>query len=100
MHASRLLAVIGSRQRPPVTLVPVNNNDLGARNEMIPTDYTPKEKLVKRQGKTVVVERNTEFPNPNIAKETPLHPPYESSPTASSIIQGSQYYNVSFPIVF
>ena len=83
-----------------MTLIPVNNNELGARNEMIPTEYAPRERLIKRQGKSVVVERKTEFPNPNLAKETPLHPPYESSPTASNIIQGAQYCNASFPIVF
>ena len=83
-----------------MTLVPVNDNELGARNEMIPTEYAPRERLVKRQGKSVVGERRTEFPNPNLAKETPLHPPYESSPTASNIIQGAQYCNASFPIVF
>ena len=91
---------MGSRQRPSMTLIPVNNNELGARNEMIPTEYVPQERLVKRQGKTVVIERKTEFPNPNIAKETPLHPPYESSPTASNIIQGAQYCNASFPVMF
>ena len=83
-----------------MTLIPVNNNELGARNEMIPTEYTPRERLVKRQGKSVVVERKTEFPNPNLAKETLCIHPYESSPTASSIIQGAQYSNASFPIVF
>lgn len=89
-----------SRQRPPVTLIPVNNNHLGARNEMIPTEYTPKERLIKRIGKHVTVERKTEFPNPNLAKDTPLHPPYESTPTASSILQGTQLQLVSYPIVF
>ena len=71
-------------------LIPINNNELGARNEMIPTEYTPKEKLFKRVGRTVVIERKTEFGNPNLAKETPLHPPYESTPIASHIIQGFQ----------
>ena len=89
-----------SRQRPPVTLIPINNNELGSRVEMIPTEYTPKEQLIKRIGKRMIVERKTEFPNPNLAKETPIHPPYESSPTASSIIQGSQFQTLSFPIVF
>ena len=89
-----------SRQFPPKVLVPVNNNYLGARNEMIPIEYTPKEKLVKRVGKHMIVERTTEFPNPNIAKDTPLFPPYESRPTASSIIQGTQLQSVTYPIVF
>ena len=89
-----------SRQRPPMTLIPVNNNELGARNEMIPTEYTPKERLIKRVGKHMIIERKTEFPNSNLAKETPLHPPYESTPTASHILQGTQLQTVSFPVIF
>ena len=89
-----------SRQLPPVTLVPVNIDHLGARNELIPTEYVPTDRLVKRVGKHITVERKTEFPNPNIARDTPLHPPYESSPTASSIIQGSQLQTVTFPVIF
>ena len=69
------MSIAFSRQRPAVTLISVNNNELGARNEMIPTECTPKDRLFKRIGKHITVERKTEFPNPNIAKETPLHPP-------------------------
>ena len=47
-------------------LIPVNDNELGARNEMIPTEYTPKENLIKRAGKHMIIERKTNFPNPNL----------------------------------
>ena len=33
-------------------------------------------------------------------KPTPLHPPYESAPQASSIIQGKAFMTNSFPIIF
>ena len=46
-------AIEGIRQRPPVTPIPANNNELGARNEMTPTEYIPEEeRLVKRVSKT------------------------------------------------
>ena len=89
-----------SRQKPPVTIVPVNIDHLGARNEMIPTEYTPREKLIKRVGKHITIEHKTEFPNSNLAKETPIHPPYESRPTASQILQGTSLQTVTFPIIF
>ena len=89
-----------SRQFPPKVLIPVNNNYLGARNEMIPTEFTSKDKLIKRVGKHITIERKTEFPNPNIAKETPIHPAYESRPTASQILQGTSLQTVTFPIIF
>ena len=94
------MAIQYSKSNPPLTFVPVNNNHLGARNELIPTEYTPSERLIKRVGHRIIHEHVTQFPDPNLPCETPLHPPYEARPTASSIIQGQQYSVASFPVQY
>ena len=70
-----------SRIQPPRVLIPVNHNHLGARYELIPVEYkNPKfQKPSFRQGKRVIVERQTIYPNFNNCKQTPLYPPYYNS---------------------
>ena len=72
------LAIQFSRQRPARALIPVNYNSLGAHNELIPTEF-PKQKyqIPKfRQGKRMIYERPTIYPNFNNTRQTPLYPPY------------------------
>ena len=65
-----------SRSYPPLAFIPVNNNHLGARNELIPVEYSEQDKIIKRTGHHIIRERKTEFEDNNKARETPLHPPY------------------------
>ena len=69
-----------SRTNPPRVIVPVNKNAVGAHNELLPsTEYElPTPHLVKQVKKSLVHQRKTKYEDPNKAKETPLHPPYES----------------------
>ena len=94
------MSIALSKSNPPLTFVPVNNNHLGARNELIPTEYSEKDRIIKRTGKNIIREHKTEFPDINKARETPLHPPFQAYPTASSIIQGQQSNITSFPVIF
>ena len=94
-----------SRVKPPMTLVPVNFNAVGAHNELLPnTEYGSKEpqgttcpynpeppKLIKRVKKSIVRQRQTTYDDPHKARETPLHPPYMSYESDS--IQGKSIMN-------
>ena len=67
-----------SRYQPPRVLIPVNYNHLGAHYEMIPVEYKDP-KYIKpsfRHAKRIIVERQTQYPNFNCTKQTPLYPPY------------------------
>ena len=100
-----------SRTNPPRVIVPVNKNAVGAHNELLPsTEYelcsegakgnrvpVPTPHLVKQVKKSLVHQRRTQYEDPNRAKETPLHPPYESYMTDS--IQGKSTFN-NGPIAF
>ena len=89
-----------SRIHPPRTLIPVNINHLGAQNLLIPTEYKPSTGRIKRTLKPQIIEHDTYYEDFNKCKPTPLHPPYEHSPTASEIIQGKSFTSNSFPIIF
>ena len=89
-----------SRENPPRTLIPVNVNHLGAQNVLMPTEYKPSSNRMRRKLKPLIHERETTYENFNETKPTPLHPPYESLPQASEIIQGTGYQQAWFPIVF
>lgn len=89
-----------SRIHPPRTLIPVNINHLGAQNLLIPTEYKPSTGRIKRVLKPQIIEHDTYYEDFNKCKPTPLHPPYEHSPTASEIIQGKSFTSNSFPIIF
>ena len=69
-----------SRVNHPHVLVPVNNKATGAHNELLPSsNYDPEPvHLIKRVKKRIVHQRKTVYSDPNKARETPLHPPYES----------------------
>ena len=88
-----------SRTNPLRVIVPVNNNAVGAHNELLPsTEHElPPPHLVKKVKKNIVHQRKTKYEDPNKAKETPLHPPYESYMTES--IQGKSTFN-NGPIAF
>ena len=88
-----------SRTNPPRVLVPVNENAIGAHNELLPsTKYElPTPHLVKQTKKSIVRQRKTTYDDPNKAKETPLHPPYMSYESDS--IQGKSIFN-NGPIAF
>ena len=95
----------------PRTLLTVNNNAVGAHNELLPNnEYGSKEpqgttcpykpqysKLIKRVKKSIIHQRKTSYENPNKAKETPLHPPYMSYESTS--IQGKGLMNTG-PLAF
>ena len=83
----------------PRTLLTVNNNAVGAHNELLPnTEYKPQySKLIKRVKKSIIHQRKTSYENPNKAKETPLHPPYMSYESTS--IQGKGLMNTG-PLAF
>ena len=88
-----------SRVNPPRALVPVNNEATGAHNELLPSStYDPEPiHLIKRVRKRVVHQRRTVYDDPNKARETPLHPPYESYMGAS--IQGRSAFS-NGPVAF
>ena len=88
-----------SRVNPPRVLVPVNNEATGAHNELLPSNnYDPEPvHLVKRVKKRIVHQRRTVYNDPNKARETPLHPPYESYMGAS--IQGRSSFS-NGPVAF
>ena len=67
-----------SRVQPPRVIIPVNYNHLGAHYEMIPVEYKqPKfPKPSFRQGKRMIMERQTVYTDFNKCKQTPLYPPY------------------------
>ena len=77
-----------SRTNPPRTIVPVNYNHVGAHNELLPnTEYKPEfPKIIKSVRKSIINQRKTKYEDPNLAKQTPLHPPYMNYETDS--IQG------------
>ena len=83
----------------PRTLLTVNNNAVGAHNELLPNnEYKPQySKLIKRVKKSIIHQRKTSYENPNKAKETPLHPPYMSYESTS--IQGKGLMNTG-PLAF
>ena len=83
----------------PRTLLTVNNNAVGAHNELLPNnEYRPQySKLIKRVKKSIIHQRKTSYENPNKAKETPLHPPYMSYESTS--IQGKGLMNTG-PLAF
>ena len=87
------------KSSPPRTLLTVNNNAVGAHNELLPnTEYRPQySKLIKRVKKSIIHQRKTSYENPNKAKETPLHPPYMSYESTS--IQGKGLMNTG-PLAF
>ena len=89
-----------SRQNPPRELIPVNVNHLGAQNVLIPVSYIPTSNRIKRTLKPKLLERTTYYEDFNKCKPTPLHPPYESAPQASNIIQGKAFMTNSFPVIF
>ena len=92
-------AVQFSRVNPPRVLVPVNENAVGAHNELLPNNnYEPEPiHLVKRLTKRIIRQRKTKYDDPNRARETPLHPPYESYSGAN--LQGRSTFN-NGPIAF
>ena len=87
------------KSSPPRTLLTVNNNAVGAHNELLPDkEYKPQySKLIKRVKKSIIHQRKTSYENPNKAKETPLHPPYMSYESTS--IQGKGLMNTG-PLAF
>ena len=89
------------KSSPPRTLLTVNNNAVGAHNELLPNNEGPKgpqySKLLKRAKKSIIHQRKTSYENPNKAKETPLHPPYMSYESTS--IQGKGLMNTG-PLAF
>ena len=87
------------KSSPPRTLLTVNNNAVGAHNELLPNnEYKPQySKLIKRAKKSIIHQRKTSYENPNKAKETPLHPPYMSYESTS--IQGKGLMNTG-PLAF
>ena len=108
------------KSSPPRTLLTVNNNAVGAHNELLPNnEYGPTRqrlgavakgpqdttcpyrphysKLLKRAKKSIIHQRKTSYENPNKAKETPLHPPYMSYESTS--IQGKGLMNTG-PLAF
>ena len=89
-----------SKQNPPRELIPVNYNHLGAQNILIPVEYRPTTNRIKRTLKPQILERTTYYEDFNKMKPTPLHPPYESAPQASDIIQGKAFMVNSFPVIF
>ena len=89
-----------SRQNPPRALIPVNVNHLGAQNVLIPVEYRPTTNRIKRTLKPEILERTTYYEDFNKMRPTPLHPPYESAPQASNIIQGKAFMVNSFPVIF
>ena len=102
-------AIWGSRTRPPLTMIPVNDNHLGARNVMIPTEYKPQWETAKWHSKTKIHEQKTVYEPFNTGRPTPLHPPYmsytkltknDTAALPSDLFQGRTASSVSFPIVF
>ena len=83
----------------PRTLLTVNNNAVGAHNELLPNNEVRPQysKLIKRAKKSIIHQRKTSYENPNKAKETPLHPPYMSYESTS--IQGKGLMNTG-PLAF
>ena len=88
-----------SRVNPPRVLIPVNNNAVGAHNELLPTnEYEIKPPvMIKRVKKSIIHQRETSYEDPNIAKETLLHPAYMSYESDS--IQGKSIINTG-PLSF
>lgn len=102
-------AIWGSRQHPPLVMIPVNNNHLGARNIMIPTEYEPQWETAKWHQKTKVHEQKTKYEDFSKCKPTPLHPPYmsytkmtknDTSIIPSDLFEGKTATSVSFPVIF
>lgn len=90
-----------SRINPPQVLIPVNVNHLGAHNELISTNADPLPyNLMKQVHKPRLSQRLTHYDDPNIARQTPLHPPYESEPTDINNVQGKAMNTFSQPIIF
>ena len=62
----------------PKVLITKNYNAIGAHNELQPNNtYKPEpSKLIKHVKKNIIHQRQTKYDDLNIAKNTPLHPPY------------------------
>ena len=73
----------------PKVLITKNYNAIGAHNELLPNNEGPKgpqgttcpyksepSKLIKHVKKNIIHQRQTKYDDLNIAKNTPLHPPY------------------------
>lgn len=76
--------------KPAQYITQVNVNAVGAHNESIPVyPTTPPFVIYKRQGKTMHRQRIHVDPDINIAKDTPLYPPYQHYPDSLNIIQGA-----------
>lgn len=90
-----------SRVNPPKVLIPVNDNHLGARNEMVISNIEPPApKIYKQTRKRMINQRITTFEDPNEARPTPLHPPYETNVNDLDNVQGKQMNTSSQAIVF
>ena len=71
-------------------LIPVNVNHLGAHNELMPTNPpTEMMRVYKYHSKPLKVQRVWVDPDINIAKDTPLWPPYQNFPDDLDRVQGS-----------
>lgn len=77
--------------KPNRVLVPMNVNVLGAHNELIPTNPPPTtfEMSYLRQGKPIRIQRIHVDPDLNIAKDTPLNPPYQTYAETFDRVQGA-----------
>ena len=102
-------AIWGSRQHPPLVMIPVNDNHLGARNIMIPTEYKPQWESAKWHSKRKIHEQKTVYEPFNKGKPTPLHPPYmsytkltknDTGVIPSDLFEGKTATAVSFPVIF
>ncbi len=101
-------AIWGSRQHPPTVMIPVNDNHLGARNIMIPTEYEPQWETAKWHSKRKIHEQKTVYETFNKCKPTPMHPPYmaydkrtrSTQIIPSHLFEGKTASSVSFPIIF
>ena len=62
----------------PKVLITKNYNAIGAHNELLPNNEYKSEpsKLIKHVKKNIIHQRQTKYDDLNIAKNTPLHPPY------------------------
>lgn len=90
-----------SRINPPHVIIPVNNNHLGAHNELIPTNVEPlPPQQMQYLKKSRVIQRVTAIDDPNKAKPTPLHPAYQSQPTDKNNVQGKAMNSYAQPIIF
>lgn len=83
--------------KPNRVIVPMNVNILGAHNELLPTNPPPISFPVsyRRQGKPIRIQRIYIDPDLNIAKDTPLNPPYQTYPDSFDRVQGASNNNTN-----